>query len=190
MLLRLDTAALMGYTGAVFERFFGSLLGIGLSAACTDPLVGGSLGCGPPPLLPQGLLRAGPMLVRAGTIWLVILVLASLNGAVRDLVVAPRIGDTAARAISTLILCGLVLLVTWLSIRWVGPRSGRQALAIGLFWLVLTLAFEVGAGRLSGKAWSVVLADYDVLRGRIWVLVLIVTCLAPVWAGRVRGLAA
>lgn len=32
MLLRLDTAALMGYTGAVFERFFGSLLGIGLSA--------------------------------------------------------------------------------------------------------------------------------------------------------------
>jgi Cu-processing system permease protein len=32
MLLRLDTAALMGYTGAVFERFFGSPLGIGLSA--------------------------------------------------------------------------------------------------------------------------------------------------------------
>ena len=27
MLLRLDTAALMGYTGAVFERFFGSSLG-------------------------------------------------------------------------------------------------------------------------------------------------------------------
>jgi len=33
MLLRLDTAALMGYTGAVFERFFGSFLGIGVSAA-------------------------------------------------------------------------------------------------------------------------------------------------------------
>ncbi len=32
MLLRLDTAALMGYTGAVFERFFGSPLGVGLSA--------------------------------------------------------------------------------------------------------------------------------------------------------------
>jgi Cu-processing system permease protein len=32
MLLRLDTAALMGYTGAVFERFFGSFLGIGVSA--------------------------------------------------------------------------------------------------------------------------------------------------------------
>ena len=32
MLLRLDTAALMGYTGAVFERFFGSALGVALSA--------------------------------------------------------------------------------------------------------------------------------------------------------------
>jgi Cu-processing system permease protein len=28
LLLQLDTAALMGYTGAVFERFFGSSVGI------------------------------------------------------------------------------------------------------------------------------------------------------------------
>ena len=53
---------------------------------------------------------------------------------------------------------------------------------------MLTLAFEVGAGRLSGKPWSVVLADYDLLRGRIWVLVPIVTFLAPLWVGRLRGL--
>jgi Cu-processing system permease protein len=43
LLLRLDTAALMGYTGAVFERFFGSLLGTGLTVAalllwCAGPL--------------------------------------------------------------------------------------------------------------------------------------------------------
>lgn len=43
LLLRLDTAALMGYTGAVFERFFGSLLGVVLSAGalvlwCAGPL--------------------------------------------------------------------------------------------------------------------------------------------------------
>jgi Cu-processing system permease protein len=31
LLLKLDTAALMGYTGAVFERFFGSMLGTTLS---------------------------------------------------------------------------------------------------------------------------------------------------------------
>ena len=128
------------------------------------------------------------MFLRAAVIWLAILVLASLNGAIRDLIVAPRIGDTAARAISTLVLCALVLLVTWTSIRWVGPQSARQALAVGLLWLVLTLTFEFGSGRLAGKSWSVVLADYDVLRGRIWVLVPIVTFVAPLWLGRARGL--
>jgi len=31
LLLNLDAAALMGYTGAVFERFFGSALGTGVT---------------------------------------------------------------------------------------------------------------------------------------------------------------
>jgi hypothetical protein len=128
------------------------------------------------------------MLVRGAVIWLVILVLASLNGAVRDLLVAPRIGDPLARALSTLILCGLVLWVTWLSIRWLGPRDPGAALGLGAFWVALTLTFEFAAGRLSGKPWSVVLADYDVLRGRIWVLVPVITGLAPLWAGRARAL--
>jgi hypothetical protein len=34
----------------------------------------------------------------------------------------------------------------------------------------------------------VILADYDVMRGRIWVLVPLVTFLAPCWVGRMRGL--
>jgi len=128
------------------------------------------------------------MLIRAAAIWLAILVLASLNGAVRDLIVAPRIGDTIARALSTVILCGLVLWVTWASIRWLAPGGPGEALGLGLFWVALTLTFELGAGRLSGKPWSAVLADYDVLRGRIWILVPIVTLFAPRWAAGARGL--
>lgn len=127
------------------------------------------------------------MLLRAAVVWLAILLLASLNGAVRDLIVAPRIGDTIARVISTVVLCGLILLVTWYSIHWIGPQAGRQALGVGAFWLVLTLCFEFGAGRYAGKAWSVILEDYDVTRGRIWVLVPIVTLIAPYWVGRMRG---
>jgi Cu-processing system permease protein len=43
LLLRLDTAALLGYTGAVFERFFGSAQGIAIAGAallawCAIPL--------------------------------------------------------------------------------------------------------------------------------------------------------
>ena len=128
------------------------------------------------------------MLIRTVAIWFAILLLASLNGAVRDLFIAPRIGDTIARAISTVVLCGLILLVTWHAIPWIRPLSPRQGLGVGACWLVLTLGFELGAGRYAGKPWSVILADYDVMRGRIWVLVPIVTFLAPHWAGRLRGL--
>ena len=128
------------------------------------------------------------MLFRAAVVWLGILVLASLNGALRDLLVAPRIGDTVARAISTVILCGLISLVTWYTLPWLGPRSAKQAFGIGAFWLVLTLCFEFGAGRYTGKPWSVILEDYNLLRGRIWVLVPIVTLLAPYWIAQARGL--
>jgi hypothetical protein len=133
--------------------------------------------------------RSTSMLLRAILIWLGILILASLNGAVRDLLVAPRFGDLMARAISTVILCVLIALVTWWSIGWIRPLTSRAALEIGIVWLVLTLTFEFGFGHfVSGKPWAELLADYDVQRGRIWVLVLIATLLAPLWAGWVRGI--
>ena len=43
LLLRLDTAALMGYTGAVFERFFGSALGTGVTIGALTLWVAGPL---------------------------------------------------------------------------------------------------------------------------------------------------
>ncbi len=128
------------------------------------------------------------MLHRALVVWFVILVLAILNGAMRDLILAPRIGDTIARAISTVVLCGLILLVTWYTIRWVEPRGPKQAIAVGAFWLVLTMCFEFGAGWYAGKPWSVIMEDYNIIRGRIWVLVPVVTLVAPYWVGRMRML--
>jgi len=44
----------------------------------------------------------------------------------------------------------------------------------------LTLAFEFLAGHyLFHNPWSRLLEDYDVARGRIWILVLFTTLLAP-----------
>lgn len=93
------------------------------------------------------------------------------------------------RAISTIALCALIVLVTWLGIGWIGPSTSRAALRVGSVWLVLTLAFEFLAGHyLFHKSWAALLDDYDVGRGRIWVLVLVTTVLAPVWLARTRGL--
>jgi hypothetical protein len=55
--------------------------------------------------------------------------------------------------------------------------------------LVLTLAFEFGFGHwVAGKSWSDLLRDYNLLEGRVWPLVPVVTTVAPALAARVRGL--
>ena len=120
------------------------------------------------------------MLARAGAIWFGIMLAAILNGAIRDTVLAPRLGDLGARAVSCLTLVAVVLLVTWISLQWIGPTSLADAWQIGVMWLALTLAFEFGAGHyLFGTPWSALLADYNVLAGRLWVLVLVATVTAP-----------
>jgi len=128
---------------------------------------------------------------RAIAVWFAILALASLNGAAREGWLIPRFGDPVGRALSTVILCALVYLTTWLTIGWIHPTRTGEALGIGGFWLALTLGFEFLAGHyLFRKPWAVLLEDYDLSRGRIWVAVLIVVLLAPLWTARIRGLLA
>ena len=56
------------------------------------------------------------MLARAGAVWFVIMVLAILNGAFRDLVLAPRLGELGGRAVSCLTLASAILVVAWISL--------------------------------------------------------------------------
>ena len=111
------------------------------------------------------------------------------NGAVREFWLAPRVGEGSAHTISVGILSVAILLVAWSTITWVRPRSVSDAWRIGVLWLALTLAFEFLAGHyVFGAPWTRLWADYNVLRGRLWILVLITTVAAPVIASRTRGL--
>ena len=48
--------------------------------------------------------------------------------------------------------------------------------------VALTVAFEFLAGHyVFGNSWERLIADYDVFRGRIWILVLLMNLLAPLW---------
>lgn len=123
------------------------------------------------------------LLFKAFVVWILLLILAVLNGAIRDLFISPRLGEQAGHIISTVILCATIFLVAWLSIRWIGADSGRDALLVGIQWVLLTVAFEFMAGHyLLGHTWERLLADYNLLRGRIWVFVLAANLLAPLWA--------
>jgi len=118
--------------------------------------------------------------------WLAILLLAVLNGAARDALLVPLWGETAARAASSLILAALIVLVAWVFLARTRPLYRRGHLpAVGMLWLVLTLAFEFGFFHLvMGRPLAELLADYNLAAGRLWLLVLATACFAPVLVGR------
>jgi hypothetical protein len=120
--------------------------------------------------------------------WFGMLALALLNGTFRAVVTQPLLGETAARALATVILlAALTGYVWWLHRRRPIP-TGPQGWAIGLAWVAMTLTFEFGWGGLvEGLSWATMLADYDVTAGRIWVLVPIWTALAPVVVRRAQA---
>ncbi len=69
------------------------------------------------------------------------------------------------------------------------PTTARDVWRIGALWVALTPAFEFLAGHyVFGTPWHQLLADYNVLRGRIGVLVFITTTVAPWLTAQSRGL--
>jgi uncharacterized membrane protein YgdD (TMEM256/DUF423 family) len=128
------------------------------------------------------------MLLRAFAVWFGLMVLAVANGVFRNSVITPRLGDQAAHVASTIVLCLVIVTVAILMIRWIAPRTNRDALLIGIFWVVLIVGFEFLAGHyVFGHSWEKLFADYNVSRGRVWLLVPALTLLAPRIALALRG---
>jgi hypothetical protein len=127
--------------------------------------------------------------IHAVVIWFAILVVAIANGAVRVDLLIPRFGEELGHVLSTISLCVAIYAVTWASIPWIGASSRNDALGVGLLWVAMTVAFEfLGGHYLFGTPWPELLADYNVVRGRIWILVLLTTAVAPALAAYARGL--
>ncbi len=128
------------------------------------------------------------MTLRALAIWVLLLVLANVVGALKVVFLIPRIGEYAGQLIGTLVFCPVIFAVTWGSIRWMNPAGTRDAVLIGLFWVLLTEAFEFLAGHyLFGNSWDELLSAYDIAEGRLWLLVPLTCLVSPVAVARLRG---
>jgi hypothetical protein len=106
--------------------------------------------------------------------WFPMLLLAIANGALREFIFKKYTGELTAHQLSTFSL----LLLFAIYIR-MPPVSANQAILVGLFWLVLTLLFEFGFGRFRGNSWETMFADYNLLKGRLWILIPVWIAIAP-----------
>ena len=118
--------------------------------------------------------------------WAMVALCAIANGAFRAFMLQPVFDETVARMISCFMLITILLLISYYSLNRTKLKfSDRELMVIGTVWLALTLLFEFGWGHfVVGRSWDELLVDYDILKGRLWVLVLIFTLLAPLIAGR------
>ena len=120
-------------------------------------------------------------------LWLGLVVIAVINGAIRQATYLKWFGDLRAHQLST--LTGLILFGVYIwaaGLRW-KLESANQAILVGLMWLAMTIAFEFLFGHFVMKnPWSKLLNDYNLAAGRVWVLVLIWTAIAPYVFYRLR----
>lgn len=126
------------------------------------------------------------LVFRSFAAWLLILLLAVLNGFFREAVLLPNVGKPAAFFVSGLLLSLLIIIVTVALAKWMALDTGRRGFFVGCFWLGLTLFFEFAFGGIAqGKSWREMLEAYTFRDGNLWPVVLGVTLLAPLAAARI-----
>ena len=127
------------------------------------------------------------LVLKAIGIWLLILGCAFLNGALRETILVPELGNPGALILSGMLLSACILAVAFVLVPWLGRIQVSHYLYTGLLWLSLTLVFEIGFGRMRHQSWAAILEAYTFRNGNMWPLVLIVTLVAPFVAGKLRG---
>jgi hypothetical protein len=112
--------------------------------------------------------------------WFPMVAIAIANGALREVWYGKILTDLAAHQLSTLAAIVLFGIYIWRVLRFWPPTSAAQAIAVGLLWLVMTVAFELLFGHfVAGHSWERLLQDYNLPAGRVWPLLLVWVALAP-----------
>lgn len=127
---------------------------------------------------------------RALLSWLVLLVLAFANGALRQFVYPSTLPAFAASQVSAGTAAVAFGVAIWLLLRRWPLSTARHAWATGALWLALTVVLELGLTLREGS-WAEVRAQYAFWEGSLWPALLAWILVAPValsWL-RHRGVA-
>jgi hypothetical protein len=125
---------------------------------------------------------------RALLAWLLIVLAETAHGTLRQLFLAPAIGDLPARQVGVFVGSAIIFAIAWLTIRWIGARRAGELFAIGAVWVALIVAFEISLGLALGYSRERMLSDYDLANGGWMGFGLLFLLCAPWLAAKARGL--
>lgn len=106
--------------------------------------------------------------------WVWLAIIAIINGIIRNSLYKGSIGELAAHQVSSLSYLFLAFFSVYSFIRKTkGMYSKKESILLGLSWASMTIAFEFIFGHyVAGNSWEILLHDYNLFEGRLWVLVL------------------
>lgn len=111
--------------------------------------------------------------------WIILAILALLNGWFRNQY-KKNLGELMAHQLSTIMFTGIVFFITYFFVKFSRISAISDLILTGIVWVILTIIFEFLFGHYVFKnSWSKLLADYNISKGRIWIIVLIALLLAP-----------
>jgi hypothetical protein len=120
------------------------------------------------------------MMLRYTFFWFVLMIVAIINGAIRQFIYTDLLGELSAHQVSTVTGILLVFLCVWLINKIWRIESYQQAIFIGLIWLVMTILFEFVFGHyVMDHPWEKLFYDYNIIAGRTWLLFLLSVIFIP-----------
>ena len=126
------------------------------------------------------------MIKKSILIWLSIIPLAILNGALREAFLTPSIRECCAQLISGITLCLLIFIVSLVFIPRIGRGEEKTYWKIGILWIVLTIVFETILGITMGNSFSELLKAYDITTGNLWLIVVIFMGIVPWLTAKIK----
>lgn len=127
------------------------------------------------------------IVARSLVLWCVLIAAEIIHGMLRALILVPLAGEFRSRQIGVFTGSAIILVIASLTIRWVGATRRTELLTVGAIWLVLTVLFEVLFGRfVAGLTWERIAADYNLWKGGLMPIGLLVLCFSPMFAARLR----
>ncbi|ACK67033.1 conserved hypothetical protein [Rippkaea orientalis PCC 8801] len=112
--------------------------------------------------------------------WIPMVLIAIVNGIIRETTYGKYLRELQSHQVSTLTAVVVLGFYMWGLTYFLPSTSSFQALAMGIIWLGLTVIFEFTFGHYVAKqSWQKLLEDYNLLAGRVWVIVLLWIMTAP-----------
>lgn len=125
--------------------------------------------------------------IKSLSIWFILTISAIIVATFRVNVLLPQFGEQTAHQIGTILFLIVQFIIIYFFIKKMKVKETKTLLGVGLFWVVITIIFEFLFGHyVMGNSWQKLFADYNLLDGRLWVLVLINNLSAPLISGKIK----